>query len=124
MNDLKTAEDIRKRIAALEAQTSNMEIELKRKFSATVDSLSPGNLLKNTLSGLNETPGLKYALFSTILNLGLSFAGGRMLFSKGGIAKKAAGAALELGVSKLLSKNISVLKRFAVNLFTKDKKVA
>jgi len=90
----------------------------------TVDSLSPGNLLKNTLSGLNETPGLKSALFSTILNLGLSFTGGRMLFSKGGIAKKAAGVALELGAGKLLSKNINILKRFAANLFTKDKKVA
>ena len=124
MNDLKTAEDIRKRIAELETQTGNMEIELKRKFSATVDNLSPGNLLKNTLSGLNETPGLKSALFSTILNLGLSFAGGRMLFSKGGIAKKAAGVALELGAGTLLSKNITILKRFAANLFTRDKKVA
>ena len=124
MNDLKTAKDIRKRIAELETQTGNMEIELKRKFSATVDNLSPGNLLKNTLSGLNETPGLKSALFSTILNLGLSFAGGRMLFSKGGIAKKAAGVALELGAGKLLSKNINILKRFAANLFTRDKKVA
>jgi len=124
MSDFKTAEDIRKRIAELEVQTGNMEIELRRKFSATADSLRPGNLLKNTLSGLNETPGLKTALFSTILNLGLSFAGGRMLFSKGGIAKKAAGAALELGVGKLLGKNISILKKFAASLFTKDKKVA
>lgn len=124
MNDLKTAEDIRKRIAELEAQTGSMEIELKRKFSAAANNLKPGNLLKSTLSDLNETPGLKSALFSTLLNLGLSFAGGRMLFSKGGIAKKAAGAALELGAGKLLGKNLSILKRFAANLFTKGKKVA
>lgn len=124
MSNLKTAEDIKKRIAELEQQTDSMEVELKHKFSATVNNLRPGNLLKSALSDFNETPELKSTLFSTILNLGLSFVGGNMLLGKGGIAKKAAGAALQFGAGKLLSKELSILKRFALRLFTKDKKAA
>ena len=54
----------------------------------------------------------------------MSFAGSKMLLGKGGIVKKAAGAALQFGAGKLLSKELSVLKRFALRLFTKDKKAA
>lgn len=124
MSNLKTAEDVKRRIAELEQETSIMEVELKRKFSATVNNLKPGNLLKNALADFNETIGLKSNLLSTLLNLGLSFAGSKMLLGKGGIAKKAAGAALQFGAGKLLSKELSVLKRFALRLFTKDKKAA
>ncbi len=124
MSNLKTAEDVKRRIAELEQETSIMEVELKRKFSATVNNLKPGNLLKNALADFNETIGLKSNLLSTLLNLGLSFAGSKMLLGKGGIVKKAAGAALQFGAGKLLSKELSVLKRFALRLFTKDKKAA
>ncbi|MBS1749187.1 MAG: hypothetical protein JST63_04740 [Bacteroidetes bacterium] len=124
MSNLKSAEDVRRRIAELKHQTEVMEIELKRKFSATINNLKPGNLIKTALTDLNETVGLKSTLFSTLLNLGLNFAGGKMLLGKGGIAQKAAGAALHYGAGKLLSRELSVLKRFALRLFTKDKKAA
>ena len=55
MSNLKTAEDVKRRIAELEQETSIMEVELKRKFSATVNNLKPGNLLKNALADFNET---------------------------------------------------------------------
>jgi len=121
MNELKS-EDVKARIKYLEEQTSQMEVHLKNKVSETYKSLSPGNILKNTLSDFNATPGLKSTLFSTILNLGLNFVGGRMLLGSGGIAKRAAGAALQFGAGKLIGRKINVLKRFATSFFTKEKK--
>lgn len=123
MNELKS-DDVKARIKLLEDQTQLMEMELKEQFVQTYQSIKPGNILKSTLSDFNSTPGLKSTLFSTALNLGLSFVGGKMLLGSGGIAKRAAGAALQFGAGKLLGKKLNVLKRFASNLFTKDKNVA
>ncbi len=123
MSQLKS-EDIKGRISQLEAQTQLMEVELKDKFAQTYHSLKPGNILKNTLADFNATPGLKSTLFTTVLNLGLNFVGGKMLLGSGGIAKRAAGAALQFGAGKLIGKKINVLRKFASNLFTKDKKMA
>lgn len=123
MSQLKS-EDIKGRISQLEAQTQLMEVELKNKFTQTYHNLKPGNILKNTLADFNATPGLKSTLFTTVLNLGLNFVGGKMLLGSGGIAKRAAGAALQFGAGKLIGKKINVLRKFASNLFTKDKKMA
>ncbi|MFT4017631.1 hypothetical protein DC498_00410 [Terrimonas sp.] len=123
MSEKKTAGDIRARIALLEEQTHLMEDNLKERFHATYKKITPGNILKNTLSDFNDTPGLKSTLLSTVLNLGLGFVGGRMMLGKGGIAKKAAGAALQFGAGKFmgLGKKLNVLKRFTTSLFSKEK---
>ncbi|MFT3947106.1 MAG: hypothetical protein QM763_09050 [Agriterribacter sp.] len=123
MSEKKTAEDIRARIALLEEQTRLMEDNLKERFHATYKRITPGNILKNTLTNFNDTPGLKSTLLSTALNLGLGFVGGRMMLGKGSIAKKAAGAALQFGAGKFmgLGKKLNVLKRFTTSLFSKEK---
>ncbi len=123
MTDKNTAEDIKKRIALLEEQTQLMEINLKERFHTTFQKITPGNLIKNTLSNFNNTPGLKSTLLSTALNLGLGFVGGKMMLGKGSIAKKAAGAALQFGAGKFsgLGKKLNVLKRFATSFFEKEK---
>ena len=123
MSTVKTAESVKIRIALLEEQTRVMEGNLKEKFNTTYHKITPGNLLKNTISNFNNTPGLKYSLLSTALNLGLGFVGGKMMLGKGGIAKKAAGAALQFGAGKFLGlgKKINVLKRFATSFFEKEK---
>lgn len=123
MSEKKTAEGIRDRIALLEEQTQLMEDNLKERFHATYKKITPGNILKNTLSNFNDTPGLKSTVLSTVLNLALGFVGGRMMLGKGGIAKKAAGAALQFGVGKFMGvgKKLNVLKRFTTSLFSKEK---
>lgn len=123
MSGKKTAEHVKTRIALLEEQTQLMEVNLKERFHTTYQKITPGNLIKNTLSNFNATSGLKSTLLSTALNLGLSFVGGKMMLGKGGIAKKATGAALQFGAGKLmgLGKKFSVLKKFATSFFEKDR---
>lgn len=123
MSNKKTADDIKGRIALLEQQTKIMETNLKERFNTTYHKITPGNVLKNTLTNFNNTPGLKSTLLSTVLNLGLGFIGGKMMLGRGGIAKKATGAALQFGAGKLLKlgKTFNVLKRFTTSFFEKEK---
>jgi len=123
MSEKKTAADVRDRIALLEEQTKLMENNLKERFHETYQKITPGNLLKNTLTNFNTTPGLKTTLLSTVLNLGLGFVGGKMMLGRGGIAKKAAGAALQFGAGRILGlgKKFTVLKKFATSFFEKAK---
>lgn len=123
MSEKRTAVEIKGRIALLEEQTQLMENNLKERFHLTYQKITPGNLIKNTLSDFNATPGLKSTLLSTALNLGLGFVGGKMMLGKGGIAKKAAGAALQFGAGRLLGlgKKLNVLKRFATSFISNQK---
>lgn len=124
MKNTLTAKDVKARIALLEEQTRIMEENLKDKAQEVYTSFKPLNILKNTLSNISSSPGLKRDLFSTALNLGMGFLGTKLLLGKGGLAKKAAGAALQLGAGNGVGKKLTVWKKFITGFFSKDKKVA
>lgn len=118
-------EDVKARIALLEAQTRVMEDEMKERLSDTYHSLTPANLIKDAFSKISADSGLKSSMLNVALKLGLGYVGGRLFWNPtGSIAKKAVGAALQFGTSKEVSKKLSIWKKFVVNLFTKDKKAA
>lgn len=119
-------EEIREKIEALEKQTRVMEEELREKIKHTYKSLSPANLLKNSMEHIfSDTANLKDNLLGMALKLGLSYVGGRMFwYSRGGLIKKLIGAAMQLGSSKDLGRQMITFKTFLGKLFTKDKKIA
>ncbi|MBX3256972.1 MAG: hypothetical protein KF862_22735 [Chitinophagaceae bacterium] len=124
MKNTLTAKDIKARIALLEEQTQVMEDNLRDKAREVYDSFKPLNILKNTFSTISSSPGLKKDIFSTALNLGLGYLGTRFLMGKGGLAKKAAGAALQLGAGNGIARKLTVWKKFITGFFSKDKKAA
>lgn len=125
MNNPLQPEDVKARIALLEEQTRIMEDELRERIRTTYKSLTPANLLKSAFSGATADPGLKSNILNMALKLGLGYVGGRLFWNPtGSIAKKAVGAALQLGTSREVSKKLSVWKKFVSNLLTKDKKAA
>lgn len=125
MNNPLQPEDIKARIALLEAQTRAMEDDLKEKIRATYHSITPANLLKNAFSEVTADSALKNGILNMAIKLGLGYVGGRLFWNPtGSIAKKAIGAALQLGTSKEMSKKLSIWKKFVGNLFTKGKKPA
>lgn len=125
MNIPLRSEDIKARIKLLEEQTLVMEEGLKGKFKETYESFKPANLIKSAFHGIASDQGFKNGILNTVLKFGLGYAGGRLFWNpSGSIAKKAMGAALQLGTSKEIGKKISIWKKFVTNLFTKDKKVA
>ncbi|MGN6438926.1 MAG: hypothetical protein ACTHMM_20450 [Agriterribacter sp.] len=124
MKNTLTAKDVKARIALLEEQTRLMEEDLKEKAKETYDSFKPLNILKNTFSNISSSPGLKRDIFSTAVNFGLGFLGTKLLWGRGGIAKRAAGAALQYGAGNGIGKKLTVWKKFISGFFTKDKKAA
>ncbi|HRO45150.1 hypothetical protein [Agriterribacter sp.] len=125
MNNTLQPEDVKARIALLEAQTRVMEDGLRERIRATYNSLTPVNLLKSAFNEVTADSGLKSSILNIALKLGLGYMGGRLFWNPtGSIAKKAVGAALQLGTSREVSKKLSIWKKFIANLFTKDKKAA
>lgn len=125
MNRPLRSAEIKARIKELEAQTFVMEEELREKFKATYESFKPSNLIKSTFNELTSDPGLKGKILNAAVKLGLGYVGGRLFWNPtGGLAKKAVGAALQLGTSKEIGRNLAVWKRFVSNLFTKNHKAA
>ena len=80
------------------------------------------NLLKSTFNEFTSDPGLKSRILNAAVKLGLGYVGGRLFWNPtGSVAKKAVGAALQLGTSKEIGRNLAVWKRFVSNLFAKNK---
>ncbi|MBX2926000.1 MAG: hypothetical protein KF746_27645 [Chitinophagaceae bacterium] len=124
MKNTFTVKDIKERIALLEEQTQIMEATLRDKAQETYNSFRPMNILKNTVHSISSSPQLKRDIFSTVVNLGMGYLGTRLLMGKGGLAKKAAGAALQLGAGNGISKKVTIWKKFISGFFSKDKKAA
>ncbi len=125
MNIPLRSEDIKARIKVLEEQTLVMEKELKGRFKETSESLKPANLIKSAFHGITSDKGITNGFLGTLLKFGLGYASSRFFWNpSGSIAKKAIGAALQLGTSREIGKKISIWKKFVTSLFTKDKKAA
>lgn len=119
-----TQADLQSRIAFLEKETARMEDDLKIKLSETYEHIKPANILKRTFDRFSESPQLKQGLLNVALNAGLGFVGSKLLWNPAaGIVKKAAGAALQLGLGNNLVKKATVWKNFVGSFFTKDKKL-
>ncbi|MBW7890925.1 MAG: hypothetical protein H3C48_07855 [Chitinophagaceae bacterium] len=119
-------QEIREKIEALEKQTRIMEDNLREKIKHTYKSLSPVNLLRSGMESiLTDSGKFKDNLLGMALKLGLSYIGGRMFwYSRGGLIKKLIGAAMQLGSSSDLGRQMLTFKTFLGKLFTKDKKTA
>ncbi len=125
MNIPLRSEDVKARIKILEEQTLVMEKELKERLRETYESLKPANLIKSAFHGLTSDTGVKNGILNTALKFGLGYLSSRLFWNpSGSIAKRAMGAALQLGTSKEIGKKISIWKKFVTSLFTKDKKAA
>lgn len=121
MNTPLQQKDVKLRIAELEKKTRNLENDLRNSVKTTLHSMSPGNLLKATFNEITGDAGLKNNLLNIALKLGLEFVGGRLFWSpKGSIAKKAMGAALQLGSSRDMGRKLIVLKNFIRRLFIRN----
>lgn len=126
MSNPKNSDELKARIRELETQTLEMEEALRMRLEATYDSLRPVNLLKSTIRGITSDADLKNGILSSLVQFGLDFLGGSLLWNRtGSITKKAIGAALRLGATgKGAGKSFRIWKKFLSNLFTKDSKAA
>ncbi len=122
MNNSTPSQNIKTRIAELEAESSRLENEMKDRLDHLYEGIKPANALKAAFKQVTSTPGMGTDFLNVAVNLVSGYLGTRFLWgAKNGVLKRVAGAALQMGAGNSIVKNAGVWKRFASNLFKKDK---
>lgn len=117
------SEELKNRIAALELEAKQIESDVKQRVENIYEGLKPANAIKSVFKSVSSSPDTKKELLNAALNVGVGLLGSRLMLGKtGGVVKRVAGAALQMGAGTNIIKNAGVWKRFATNLFKKNKK--
>ncbi len=117
---ISTTDELKAQIRLVEQRTQLMEEGLKKKLQQIDKGLKPFNVFKELLPSVLRIPGLKSNLLGAALSLGLGFLTNRLIAgTSGGILRKVAGTALQVGLSSVISKKLPVWKNLAANLFSR-----
>lgn len=115
-----TADDLKIRIAALQARSLQQEEDLKYTTGLLVDSLKPANLIRETFKTTVQAPGFGKNILKGAAGLAVGFLTKRLFVSNSsGIVKKAIGTVLELGVAKIVTKNASKIASSGIKILNK-----
>lgn len=117
------SDEIKARIAELEAESRRIEDDIKARFGNIYEALKPSNAIKAAFKQVTSSPDIGTDLLNVAANIATGYLGTRFLWgTKNGVIKRVAGAALQMGAGTNIIKKAGVWRRFAANLFKKDKK--
>jgi hypothetical protein len=118
MKKIHNSRDLKEAIAELELKKDAQELILKNQFRETYQAYKPASLLKNTIQEVSESPQFRNNLLNIAIGLGAGYLSKRMVIGKSaGLFKKAAGTALQYGITALVTK-----KAHDVEEYNKNKK--
>lgn len=99
-----TTHDLSISIKRLERKRVSMEDDLKDHFHNLLEGLKPATLIKNTLHEVQQSAPLRNDLLKIALGLGAGYFSRKLIVGKSaGLLKKALGAALQFGVTRLVA---------------------
>jgi hypothetical protein len=111
---------LKARIATLESVRLQQEAELRHCAKSAIDSIRPSQLLKNAVSSTLHTPGIGKTVLKGAAGLAAGMLARRMLVkTSAGVARKAAGTLLQVGLAKAVSGNASKIVNGGIRLFQK-----
>jgi len=124
MEKITNITELNQAILILEAKKNLDEAVLKEQFGIIYESLKPINLIKNTIKKLAETPDFKNDLLNTSLSLAVGYLSKKITIgSTHNPIKQMLGIILQMGVTRIVSKNADniklTLESLIDNLFTK-----
>ncbi len=100
------------KIAALKELEQQQLIELRQSAMEVVHSLSPVNLLKDTVKKVTASPDLRLSVIDTALGIGAGILGKKLFIGRSSnLLKKTGGLALEFLVSNFVRKQIPLLRK-------------
>jgi hypothetical protein len=115
-----TADDLKLRIATLQARSLQQEDDLKYTAGLLVESLKPANLIRETFKSTVQSPGFGKSLLKGAAGLAVGFLTKRLFVSSSsGIVKKAVGTMLELGIAKIVTKNATKIAGSGIKILNK-----
>ncbi len=117
MHKINSVADLRASILLLEIKQLKEGQLLKEQFNITSEGLKPANLVKNTLSELAASPGLKGNLLNATIGLAAGYVSKKVLVgATHNPLRQLLGAFLQMGVSGIVSKNPDGIKQAALKL--------
>lgn len=118
MEQIKTQHDLRAAILRLELQQAEEGKALKEQFQAAYNSVTPANIILNTLKDLGDSNFVKDGFLNTTVGLGTGYLS-KMVFQ--GVVnspiKKLLGSALMFGITNIVAKNPDTIKAMAKKIF-------
>lgn len=103
--------DLESRILKLEKVQAQQLAELKQSAIQIVDSISPSNLLKNTLKDIVVSPGLRSTAINTAIGIGAGFLGKKLYVGNSrNLFKKITGSAVEFLIANFVRKKIPEMR--------------
>lgn len=113
-------DQLRARIEALESLRLQQEHELRVSARAAIDSIRPSQLIRNAVSKTLQTPGIGKSVLKGAAGLAAGYVAKKLMVrSTTGVAKKAAGTLLQVGLAKAVTANASRIVNAGANLFKK-----
>lgn len=124
MQRILTTKDLKARIQELEIETYQREQNLKERWQETYESFKPQNLLKNVVSDVASTPGIKSSLVNTSIGLLTGLLTRKLIAGRSaGIIKNIFATAVQFGVTKMVANKFPAIKEKAQRLFGKEEHV-
>jgi hypothetical protein len=105
MEAVYTIDALNQRIKQLEAQQDAEWIAIKDEIDEIKENLKPLNLIRNTVSEINETVGFKSDIAQSAISIGIGFLAKKLVIGKSdGIFKNIFGSLVQLAVTTLVAK--------------------
>lgn len=118
MPNITSITELESAIQKLEAQQSIEWPILKGELFDTYESLKPINLIKNTITEITNVPNLKGEIMNTTLSLAAGYISKKIITgSTQNPLKQLLGTLLQIGVTSIVSKNVTGIKSAAKNVF-------
>jgi len=103
--------ELKEYIILLELKQAQEALLLKEQFKDTVENFKPINLIKGKLSDIIASPNLKHDVINGVLGMAAGYLSKKIVVgSTHNPLKRLLGAALQIGVTSLVSKNADGIK--------------
>ena len=123
MKKITTVPELRAAIQTLETKQAHEEALFREQFKVTCESIRPVNLIKGVFSDLVKAPDVKSGLLDSILGISLGSISKKILVgSTMNPMKFLVGAALQMIITTVATKNAGGIKAVAAQLIKKISK--
>ena len=117
MEKITSLDDLKKSILLLEIKQQHEKLLMKDQFRRTIESIKPGNLIKNKFNDIVKSPNLKENLLDAAISLGMGYLSKKAIIgTTHNPLRKLFGTLLQVGVTGIVSKNTEGIKSAATHL--------
>jgi hypothetical protein len=111
MENIATKDELKLAILLLEAEQQLKVVELKEKFKESYESIKPRNIIVSTLKEVVTSPSIIENLIVAGVGLATGYYTKRIVVGTAtNVFRKLLGSALQVGVTRIVSKNADSLK--------------